>query len=96
MSHALKKVEFTWTCLGKLSWMHDVAHDEANDTDDQDDGADRDNHDPLSRNEYPRPVILPTPPARAWDHEFLWLTFPRVSPHLNLNPSWHQAPTLSL
>ena len=40
--------------------MHD-ADPEAIDTDDDlDDRAGRDNHDPLSRNEYLRPVTLPT------------------------------------
>ena len=48
--------------LGKPFEMHDGDH-EANDTDDQDDRAGRDNHDPLSRNEYLRPVILPTQPG---------------------------------
>lgn len=59
--------------------MH-AADPEAIDTDDLDDRADRDNHDPLSRNEYLRPVTVPhSDTARAPDHgmEFLWLTFPR-------------------
>ena len=55
----------------------DDDHDEASDTDDDhDDVASRDNRDPVSRNEYLRPVILPRLPR---DHgaEFLcWLTFP--------------------
>ena len=65
--------------LAKPFEMHDGDH-EANDTDDQDDRAGGDNHDPLSRNEYLRPVILPTQPhSLAPDHEFLWLTFPQPS-----------------
>ena len=56
----------------------DVDHDVANDTDDQDDRASRDNRDPVSRNEYLRPVILS---SLAPGTEFLWLTFPPLSSH---------------
>ena len=63
--------------LGKPFEMHDGDH-EANDTDDQDDRASRDNRDPVSCNEYLRRVILS---SLAPGTEFLWLTFPPLSSH---------------
>ena len=46
--------------------MPDDEPDEASDTDDdQDDVTSRDNRDPVSRNEYLRPVILPRLPG-SW------------------------------
>ena len=79
MSHTGESAKFMRNCLlGQLYEMPDVDHDEANDTDDQDDRASRDNRDPVSRNEYLRPVILP---SLAPGTEFLWLTFPPLSSH---------------
>ena len=57
--------------------MPDDEPDEAGDTDDdQDDVASRDNRDPVSRNEYLRPVILPRDHGAGF---LCWLlTFPPV------------------
>ena len=74
--------KFVRNWLGKPFEMHDGDH-EANDTDDQDDRAGRDNPDPLSRNEYLRPVILPSPHIATLPGPGSWVSLADISSALS-------------